>query len=59
MQEFLEAHIRDHKAIYEAVKDKNLRLAERRIEEHNLQVGRSLLFRLKPNDKNKNDEDID
>jgi GntR family transcriptional repressor for pyruvate dehydrogenase complex len=59
MQEFLEAHIRDHKAIYEAVKDKNLRLAERRIEEHNLQVGRSLLFRLKPNDKNKNDKDID
>jgi DNA-binding FadR family transcriptional regulator len=59
MQEFLEAHIRDHKAIYEAVKDKNLRLAERRIEEHNLQVGRSLLCRLKPNDKNKNDKDID
>lgn len=47
-QEFLEAHIRDHKAIYEAVKGKDLRLAERRIEEHNLQVGRSLLFKLKP-----------
>jgi GntR family transcriptional repressor for pyruvate dehydrogenase complex len=57
MQEFLQAHIREHKAIYEAVKDKNLRLAERRIEEHNLQVGRSLLFRLKPNDKN--DKGID
>ena len=49
--EFLHDHIREHKAIYEAVKDKDLRLAERRIEEHNLQVGKSLLFKLKPKDK--------
>jgi GntR family transcriptional regulator, transcriptional repressor for pyruvate dehydrogenase complex len=59
MPEFLQAHILEHKAIYEAVKDKDLRLAERRLEEHSLQVGRSLLFRLKPNDKKKNDKDID
>ena len=42
--EFLEAHMRDHRAIYEAVKSKDLRLAERRLEEHSLQLERSLAF---------------
>jgi GntR family transcriptional repressor for pyruvate dehydrogenase complex len=49
--EFVEAHVRDHKGIYDAVKDKDLRLAERRLEEHSLQVERSLLFSLNPDEK--------
>ena len=44
MPEFLEAHMRDHRAIYEAVKSKDLRLAERRLEEHSLELERGLSF---------------
>ena len=44
INEFFEEHIREHKAVYEAIKGHNLRLAERLIESHGLWVEKSLDF---------------
>jgi GntR family transcriptional regulator, transcriptional repressor for pyruvate dehydrogenase complex len=37
-------HIRDHKAIYEAIEKRDIRLAERLLEDHGLWVGKTLSF---------------
>jgi DNA-binding FadR family transcriptional regulator len=40
--EFFQGHTKYHRAIYDAVRDKNLRLAERRLEKHILWIGKTL-----------------
>ena len=42
VEENFRDHIQQHKEIYEAVKNKDLRLAERLVEEHAVWVGRTL-----------------
>jgi len=42
VEENFRGHIQHHKEIYEAVRNKDLRLAERLLEEHAVWVGRTL-----------------
>jgi hypothetical protein len=44
--ESLQAHTQDRRAIYEAARSKNLRVAQRRLEEHSLpDRGKSIVYR--------------
>lgn len=54
---FLHDHVNDHRAIYEAVRDKDLRLAERRLEQHSLELEKSLSYRSDPADEERTRRD--